>query len=358
MLSRLNVRIGWGELFKRTIRETIADDGLALAAQMAYYFFFALFPALLFLIALAGSIGTESLIDRIIPQLEGTVPPDVVRIVRDQLTQISQSGTGGILTFGALVALWSSSAALVAIINATNRAYDVTEARPWWKQRLTAILLTIGLALFILVSATLVVAGPELASWVASRVGLGAAFEWSWKILQWPVVFALIVTGFALVYYFAPNVEQEFIWLTPGSLLAALLWIAGSLGLRYYIVNFSSYNETYGAIGGVMVLLLWLYVSGLVLFVGAEMNAEIEHASPQGKEAGERVPGEHRAGERATAERPRAAAWPGTIHTPARPPAAVPSTARSASTFTTVARAGVLLTGAVAAIFGRRQIGS
>src|SRR5690606_6660591 len=117
----------------------------------------------------------------------------------------------------ALVALWSSSAALVAIITATNRAYDVTEARPWWKQRLTAILLTIGLAVFILVSATLLVAGPELASWVASQVGLGAAFEWSWKILQWPVVFALIVTGFALVYYFAPNVEQDFIWLTPGS---------------------------------------------------------------------------------------------------------------------------------------------
>lgn len=352
MLSRLKVGIGWRELVRRTISETLEDDGLGVAAQMAYYFFFALFPALLFLIALAASIGTESLIDRVIPRLEGTLPPDVVGIIRDQLTQIAQSGTGGILTFGALVALWSSSAALVAIIGATNRAYDVTEARPWWKQRLTAILLTIGLALFILVSATLVVAGPELASWVASRVGLGAAFEWSWKILQWPVIFALIVTGFALVYYFAPNVEQDFIWLTPGSLVAALLWIAGSLGLRFYIVNFGSYNETYGAIGGVMVLLLWLYVSGLVLFVGAEMNAELEHASPYGKAAGERVPGEHRAARAAGTSRPEVAARSGTMQPPA------PQPARRGSPLTTIVRAGVLLTGALAAIFGRRQVGS
>src|SRR5690606_14072822 len=134
VLSRLKVGIGWRELVRRTISETLEDDGLGVAAQMAYYFFFALFPALLFLIALAASIGTESLIDRVIPRLEGTLPPDVVGIIRDQLTQIAQSGTGGILTFGALVALWSSSAALVAIIGATNRAYDVTAARPRRKQ--------------------------------------------------------------------------------------------------------------------------------------------------------------------------------------------------------------------------------
>jgi membrane protein len=358
MLSKLDVGIGWGELVKRTVRETMADDGLSLAAQMAYYFFFALFPSLLFLIALAGVFATEDMIARVMPQLEGTVPPDVARIVGDQLTQISQGGAGGILTFGVLIALWSASAALVAIISATNRAYDVEEARPWWKQRLTAILLTIGLAIFLLLSVVLIVAGPELAGWVARQVGLGAAFEWTWKILQWPLVFALIVTAFGLVYYFAPNVEQDYVWLTPGALLAAILWIAGSLGLRFYIVNFGSYNETYGAIGGVMVLLLWLYVSGFVLFIGAEMNAVLEHASPHGKAAGERVPGERgAAGRREPAASRRPAARP--ARAPARAPAAVPAQARGASSlFTTYARRGVMLTGAIGALFGRRRVGS
>jgi membrane protein len=291
MLSYFETHIGWGELLKRTAKETSADNGLGLAAQLAYYFFLALFPALLFLLALAGFFASADLISRVVNMLGGAAPPDVINIVREQLVKISQGQNSGLLTFGVLAALWSSSAALVALIGALNRAYDVEDQRPWWKQRATAILLTIGLAVFVLLSITLVVAGPQLAEFIAGRVGLGAVFEWTWKILQWPLVFVLIATAFGLVYYFAPDVDQDFVWLTPGSLLATALWIAGSLGFRFYVVNFGSYNETYGAIGSVMVLLLWLYISGLVIIVGAEMNAEIEHASPHGKAAGERVPG-------------------------------------------------------------------
>ena len=117
-------------------------------------------------------------------------------------------------------------------------------------------------------------------------------FTWTWKILQWPVVFLLVATAVALVYYFAPDAEQEWIWITPGSVLATVLWVVASLAFRYYVTNFAAYNETYGAIGGVMVLLLWFYVSGIALLVGAELNAEIEHASPYGKDVGEKVPGE------------------------------------------------------------------
>jgi membrane protein len=145
-----------------------------------------------------------------------------------------------------------------------------------------------------LVSFALVVAGPQAAEWLGRNVGLGAAFEWSWKILQWPLVFALISIAFGLIYYFAPDVDQDWVWLTPGSVLAAALWIVGSIGFRIYVVNFGSYNETYGTIGGVMVLLLWLYMSGLVIIIGAEMNAEIEHASPHGKDVGEKVPGQRK----------------------------------------------------------------
>ncbi len=284
--------IGWPELVKRTVRETRADNGLGLAAQLSYYFFLALFPALLFLLALTSVFASSDLIARIITMLSGAVPPAVANIIQNQLTKISLGENEGLLTFGVVAALWSSSAAMVALIDALNRAYDVGDERPWWKQRAVAILLTIGVALFILISITLVVAGPELAAFVARRVGLGAAFEWTWKILQWPLVFVLIATAFGGIYYFAPDVEQDFVWLTPGALVATALWIAGSLGFRLYVVHFGSYNETYGAIGGAMVLLLWLYLSGLVIVAGAEMNAEIEHASPHGKAAGEKIPGQ------------------------------------------------------------------
>lgn len=351
MLAYFDTNLGWGELIKRTARETQADNGLGLAAQLAYYFFLALFPALLFMIALAGVFASPDLITRLVNNLSGTVPPDVINIIRDQLVSLTSGSAGGILTFGVLAALWSSSAAMVALIDSLNRAYDVKDARPWWKQRLTAILLTLGVALFILASFTLVIAGPQLAESIASRFGLGAAFEWSWKILQWPLVFALVATAFGLVYYFAPDVDQDFVFLTPGSVAATLLWLVGSLGFRFYVVNFGSYNETYGAIGGVMVLLLWLYISGLVVIVGAEMNAEIEHASEHGKAAGEKQPGERRAiGARAAREfRESRHQQPGRDNS--TPLAPAPGRSFPARSF---ARTGVLFSGAVAALFGRR----
>jgi membrane protein len=294
MLAYFDVRLSLVELLKCTFKETQTDNDLGLAAQLAYYFFLALFPALLFLIALAGFLPAGDLVARVVTMLQNAAPPEVIAIIRDQLTQIAGSESSGILTFGVVAALWSSSAAMVAIVDALNRAYDVEDARPWWKQRLTAILLTIGVAMFVLVSFALVIAGPQLAEYVAARVGFGAAFEWTWKIAQWPIVFALVATAIGLIYYFAPDVEQDFVWITPGSLTATLLWLLGSLGFRYYVVNFGSYNETYGAIGGVMVLMIWLYLTGLVIIVGAEMNAEIEHASAHGKAVGEKVPGERK----------------------------------------------------------------
>jgi uncharacterized BrkB/YihY/UPF0761 family membrane protein len=137
-----------------------------------------------------------------------------------------------------------------------------------------------------------VVAGPELAERVADRFGLGPAFEWTWKTLQWPVVFALVSLAIAIVYYFAPDAEQDWIWITPGSILATTLWLLVSLAFRFYVVAFGSYNATYGTIGGVIVMMLWFYLSALAVLVGAELNAEIEHASPYGKDPGEKVPGE------------------------------------------------------------------
>jgi membrane protein len=291
-LERFRVPLGWGTLFKRTFNETLADDVLNLAAQQAYYFFFALFPALLALISIASFFPVHNLVDEVVQRMSTVAPQDVIEIVKNQLVEISRTNAGGLLTFAFLLTLWSSSAAVVSLSGTLNTAYDITEGRPWWKVRLVAIGLTIGLAFFILVSMTLIVAGPTIAERVADAMRLGPVFEWGWKILQWPLVFALVATAIALVYYFAPDAEQDWVWITPGSVLATVLWVVISLGFKVYLARFGSYNETYGTIGGVMVLLLWFYLSGIALLVGAELNAEIEHASPYGKEPGEKVPGQ------------------------------------------------------------------
>ena len=291
MLGSLKVPVSWGELIKRTAKEVNADDCLGLAAQLAYYFFLALFPAVLFLLAVASFFPLDTLTHDVIGALRPFTPTDVLTFLEEQLLRVSNADSGGILTVGILGAVWSSSAAVVAIIGSLNRAYDIEEGRPWWKVRLTAIGLTIALAIFLLVSFTLITAGPSLAEYFASTLGLGGVFEWTWKIVQWPIAFALVSTAIGLVYYFAPDAEQYWLWITPGAVVATVLWICVSLILKVYVTSFADYNA-YGAVGGVIVLMLWFYVSGLAILVGAELNAEIEHASPHGKEPGEKVPGQ------------------------------------------------------------------
>jgi membrane protein len=292
MLAHLHVPLSWTEIAKRTGKEIMADDLLNLAAQQAYYFFFALFPALLTVISIASFFPIDNLIGQIITTLGRFVPPDVLSIIQDQIAKISQSNQGGILTFAFLLTLWSSSGAMVSIISTLNAAYDITEGRPLWKVRLTALALTVGMALFIVISMALVLVGPTVAEHLATTLHLGEAFKWTWWVLQWPVVFVLVASAIGLVYYFAPDAVQDWVWITPGSIVATLLWVIASLGLKLYIQFFGNYNETYGTLGGFIVLLTWFYVSGLAILIGAEANAEIEHASPYGKKTGEKVPGE------------------------------------------------------------------
>ncbi len=291
MLKAFRIPISWSDLLRRTAAEVIADNCLGLAAQLSYYFFLALFPALLFLVALISFFPVENLMDTILGTLGRVAPGEVLSIVQDQILKVAHDEAGGLLTFGMLGTIWSSSAGLTAIIDSLNQAYDIQEGRPWWKVRLVALGLTMALALFIIVSTVLVVAGPVLAEQVAQWFHLGAAFTTTWTIVQWPVVFCLVGSAIALIYYYAPDAEQNWIWISPGSILATLLWMGVSLGFRFYVTNFGAYNATYGTLGGVIVLLLWLYVSALAVLVGAELNAEIEHASPYGKDPGEKTVG-------------------------------------------------------------------
>jgi len=288
------IPLSWGELIKRTAREVNKDDCLGLAAQLAYYFFLALFPAILFLLAIASFFPLTNVIDEIVGALRPIAPSEILTFLQEQLKRLSDSDSQGVLTIGFLGAIWSSSAGVVAIIGALNRVYDIDEGRPWWKVRLTAVGLTIALAVLILVSFSLIVVGPTVAEHLARSLGLGTAFEWTWKILQWPLAFFLVSTALGMVYYFAPDAEQEWVWITPGAIVGTLLWVVASLIFRYYAAHFGDYNATYGTVGAVVVLLLWFYISGLALLIGAEMNAEIEHASPWGKDPGEKVPGTKR----------------------------------------------------------------
>ena len=292
MLGALRVPISWTELVKRTYREVLADNCLGLAAQLAYYFFLALFPALLFLVAIISFIPIAGLLDVITGDLARVAPSEVLSIVQDQILKIAHEKNGGLLTLGMLGTIWSTSSGLNAIIDTLNQAYDIQESRPWWKVKLIALGLTVSLAFFVVISFTLVVVGPALAEKVAMWAHMGPAFALGWKIVQWPVIFVLVALAVALIYYYAPDAVQGWVWITPGSLLATTLWVAISLGFKFYVSHFTSYNATYGAIGGVIVLMLWFYLSALAVLVGAELNAEIEHASPYGKDPGEKVAGE------------------------------------------------------------------
>src|SRR6185295_18940400 len=207
---------------------------------------------------------------------------------------IANDKATGLLTLGMLGTIWSTSSGMTAIIDTLNQAYDIQETRPWWKVRVTAVALTVALALFIVISLALVMVGPTMAEKVAVWMHMGPVFAWTWKVMQWPFVFALVTLGIALIYYFAPDAEQDWVYITPGSILATMLWLVISLIFKFYIANFTSYTATYGFIGGAIVLMLWFYVSALAVLVGAEVNAEIEHASPYGKEPGEKVAGEKR----------------------------------------------------------------
>jgi membrane protein len=276
------------ELARRVVAEIQDDDCLGRAAQLAYYFIFALFPFFLFLTTLLGYLPIPDLLDRLLETLGQMLPGEAIRLVQDNLRQLVSGQRGGLLSFGLLAALWTSSSALTAIMDSLNRAYDVDEGRPFWKVRGLAILLTVGLSVFIVAALVLLTFGPGIGRWIADLVGLGRAFELAWNILRWPVIVGFMVVAMALLYYVAPDVEQRWQWITPGSVCAVIGWLLASLGFAFYVNNFGSYNATYGSIGAVIILLTWMYLSGLFVLIGGEVNAEIEHAAQDGKAPGEK----------------------------------------------------------------------
>ncbi|MFF7708680.1 YhjD/YihY/BrkB family envelope integrity protein [Pseudomonas sp. NPDC007930] len=274
----------------RTVKEFVDDEMPTYASALAYQMLFSLFPFVLFLIALIGFLHLPDFFGWLRTQASLVLPPQALDQVNPVIDQLQQS-QGGLLSFGILVALWTASAGVRLLMSAMNAAYDVPEQRPVWKRLPLSVLYTVGIAGMLLSAAALMVLGPQVMTWIAERIGIEEIIITVWAIARWPLVIILMMMAVALIYYVMPDVKQEFRFITPGSVLAVVVWIAASVGFGIYVKSFSNYNAMYGSIGAIIVLLLFFYISAAVLLLGAEMNAVIEHMSAEGKDKGEREEG-------------------------------------------------------------------
>jgi membrane protein len=279
----------WGgltarQLATRTYEAMDKHDTLNQAAVVAYYAMLALVPFLGFVLTIAlGAAGGVA--DQLLAQSRQFLPEEAYTLVKDQVDKVRQSAPVGLLSLSFVVLLWSSSSLFVAVMDATNASYGVRDGRPWWKRRLLAIVLTVVEAVLLIGAAILIVAWP----WVLGWFGLGGVASALATVVQWVVVLVALLASFAIAYYFGPHVEQEWEWITPGATLGVLVLIASSLGFRLYLHFGSSYSATYGALAGVVLMMLWLYLAFLSLLVGAEINSVIEHAAPHGRAPGQKV---------------------------------------------------------------------
>lgn len=253
---------------------THIDEILDRSAALSYYFIFALFPTLLFLTALIGLLPMPHLSDRLMAYVTGVLPGEAGVLVRKPLGEALHGAHAGLLSLSAVTALWAASSGMSSIMTALN-----VESRPWWRARLLAIGLTVVFSVLAVIALVLLVFGENLGEVIASRTGWGTIFRIIWQLARWPGAIVLGITAISLVYRLAPAANQRWAWVTPGSALAVVAWAIMSVALRFYVSRFADYNATYGSIGGVILLMLWLYLSGAVLLVGAAINSEIARAT-------------------------------------------------------------------------------
>lgn len=274
-------------LIKKTFKNFIDDDMSTYAAALSYRALFSLFPFLLFLIAMLSFLNLGDFFNWLREQAALVLPSVALEVINPVISDL-QEGKNSIFSVAIVVAIWVASNGIRSVMNAMNKAYNVTESRPAWKLYLLSVVYTMAIALILLVATALMVVGPRWLEWLGSWVGLGEFAVTLWALLRWPVAVLLLMVVVAVIYYFTPDVQQKFRFITPGSIVAVIIWIAASLGFGAYVSNFGNYDAIYGGVGAMIVLLLFFYISSAVLLLGAELNATIEHASSAGKEKGEK----------------------------------------------------------------------
>ena len=277
--------IGPLKLAKCSIRKAyLEDDMLMYAAALAFRVFFALIPFLIFVVALLGVLRVPGFFDWVLSKAQTILSKDAVGQVKLVLGQVRHQARGGLLAFGAVaVAIWYTSVAVRSLMTALNTAFDIKEDRSAWRRYPFSMLLGIGFALTIALASALILVGTPTMRSLLARLGLAEGLASVWQWLHWPAAVLLLMVTAALTYYLLPNDEEPFQFVTPGAVLAVTVWVVASIGLHYYVLNFANYSVMYGALGAVLMLLLYFYVSAAVLLFGAEVNAVIRNASQKGR---------------------------------------------------------------------------
>jgi membrane protein len=273
----------------RNVQDHAATDS---AAQLAYYFLFALFPALLFLVTLAAFLPLQDAVDELLVRAADLMPGQAFMIVADHVQDLVRQGRPNLLGTGVLVTIWSASRGVDALRRALNLAYDVKETRSFWRVQARSIGVTSAGALLVPTAFAMVLLGGRAGTALAVRIGIEREFVTVWSWLRWPITGGIVIFAAAVAYYYLPDVRQRWRYITPGSVTATILWLLGTWAFTRYVDGFADFNATYGSIGAVVVLLTWLYLTALAFIAGGEVNAVIEHASPEGKAKGARSPGE------------------------------------------------------------------
>ncbi|MCU1509025.1 MAG: YihY/virulence factor BrkB family protein [Glaciihabitans sp.] len=269
----------WMYVLRKTAREFSTDQCTDLAAALTYYGTLAVFPALLAFVSILGLFGDpQATTDSLLKFLQGVVPPSTLSAVREPIANLAKSPAAGFaLVVGIVGAVWSASGYVRAFARAMNRIYGIQEGRPFWKLRPVTLLVTVLAIVAAVIAALLLVLSGPLAEQVGTALGLGSGVLVVWSILKWPLLLFLAVLLVAVLYYVTPNVKQpKFRWMSVGSLVALVVWALASVGFAFYAANFSKYDATYGSIGGVIVFLLWVWISNIALLFGAELDAEVE----------------------------------------------------------------------------------
>jgi membrane protein len=273
----------WKDFFSRLYEKFNDDDVTGNAAQVAFYFSFALFPLLLLLLAIFGLVlnNAEELRTELFAYLQQVMPVSAFDLVRSTLTEVADNTSGGKLTIGILITLWSASTGIDNLRGALNEVYNLKETRSWWKTKLLAVLLTLGIGILVAVTMSFLFYGEQLIAYVLpieSTVIL--------NLLEWLTVLGALLLIFALVYNFTPNHQPfEWKWITPGAVVGLVSWLLVSIIFQVYLNYFNSYSKTYGSLGAVIILLLWLYLTALVILLGGAINAILDEKSGVRKEA-------------------------------------------------------------------------
>jgi membrane protein len=275
------------ELIKQTVKYYLENDMLTYAAALAFQALFSLVPFIIVLIAMLGLFDLQHFFEWIRDQIDLFLPDQAMEQVDGLIEEVARP-RADVLSVGILIAIWTASGAIRSTINALNVVYKVKEGRPFYKLYPLSILYMFGVVGSFITAALFMVLGPQVMEWLAELIGIRRFFVIVWTWLRWPVALMLLMLAVAFVYYVAPDVKQKLRFITPGSVLSVIVWIAASQGFSYYIQNFADYSAVYGSIGTIIVLMMFLFISAAVLLFGAELNAVIEHHAPTGKNLGEK----------------------------------------------------------------------